>query len=139
MIEENPSVPESKIDKETAEIEFDRWASAMRINMNRVMDENDRRDLLEDKSIVVQGIMEGRVTLDDDDRMVFQPESGNPITFYRPKGGDLVVMDKKKKNADIGKINASLASVCRVPEQTFIGMYINDLQMCQTIWSLFLV
>jgi len=48
-------------------------------------------------------------------------------------------MDKKKKTADFGKINASLATITRTSEVTFAKMYTSDLQMCQLIWSLFLV
>lgn len=143
MNEENikkADIPQTMIDRETAENEFERWVDAMKIKIDRSgMDENDRRDIAEDREQIVSLIMEGRIEINDNDLLVFQPEEGRAVTFYRPRGGDLVVMDKKKKNADLGKINASMAAVTRTSEPTFAKMFSSDYQICQVIWSLFLV
>jgi len=133
-------IPENQIDRETAENEFERWASAMKIKLDRTgLDENERRDIAEDKDQIIQCIMRGQIEINDNDLLVYHPEGGRPLTFHRPRGSDLVVMDKKKKTADFGKINASLATITRTSEVTFAKMYTSDLQMCQLIWSLFLV
>lgn len=137
---EKTNVPEFAIDEDTATGEFERWTSAMRIKLDRKgIDENDRKDNDVDKLMVIEQIMEGKIEINENDLLVFHPETGNPLTFHRPQGGDLVCMDRKKKWADMGKINISMAAVTKTSEVTFSKMWSSDYQICQTIWSLFLV
>jgi len=131
---------ESVVDAETAGAEFDRWASAMKLNLKRKgIDENERRDIESDRLMIIDCIIGGIVTIGDDGLLTYAPEDGRPFTFHRPRGADLVVMDKKKKHAEMGKVFTSLASITRTSEVTFSKMYHSDLEKCLAIWSLFLV
>ena len=142
MTENEDRIEESTdlvVNEETATNEFERWATAMRLKLDRLgTDENERRDNEADRQNIIQDIKAGRAYVNDAHLMVYKPENGKEITFYRPRGADLVVMDKKKKSADMGKVITSLASVTRTSEPTFSNMYQSDLDSCLAIWSLFL-
>ena len=91
------TIPENAIDRETAENEFDRWVEAMSLDLDQVdFDENDRRDIQIDKERIIRSIQKGKIEINDDGLIVYTPEGGRPLTFHRPKGADLTVMDKKK-------------------------------------------
>ena len=141
MNEENSKiqVPEHAIDKETAENEFDRWTKAMKIKMNRFRNTNDKSDLEEDKALVVELIMDGTVTLDDERRMVYHSEEGKQFTFYRPKGQQLAEIDKVKETDKVKQSYALAGAITRTSAKSISELYTSEVIEMGTIASLFLV
>lgn len=132
---------ESRVDKQTAENEFERWCEAMRIDMDTDgLDANDARDKALDKRTFVKAMMDGRLVVDEEGRAVFTPEGegAKPITFYKAKGSALVAMDKAKKTEDIGKVYKAMGEIAQVAPVTFSKMDYADVKICMAIVTLFL-
>lgn len=130
----------SKIDKETATAEFDRFKSSMRLRLDREgMDENDRRDVKDDIEILINEIMEGRLVIDDEGRPVYQPLEGEALTFKRPKGGQIAVIDKKKEAHKIAQLQAIIGALCDKPASQIAAMDWADIDICAIIVGLFFV
>jgi hypothetical protein len=127
------------VDKETAENEFDRWTRAMRIKMDRVRNTNDRSDLEEDKALIVELIMEGTATVDEEGRLVYHSEDGKHLTFYRSKGEQIAEIDKVKKTDQVKQGYALAGAITRTSAKTIAGLYTNEIPEVTTIASLFLV
>jgi hypothetical protein len=129
----------SVVDRETANNEFERWAEAMRVDLDTEgLDENDARDLAKDRSVFVKAVMQGRLVVSEEGLAVFTPEGGDPITFHKPKGNAFTAMDKAKRTQDIGKIFKSMAAITRTAPVTFDKMDVADVKICMTILTLFL-
>ena len=127
------------VDRETASIEFERWAKAMRVNVElEGLDENDRRDIAQDRSIFERAIMDGSLVINDEGLAVFTPEGGDSVTWRKPKGSAFVAMDKKKKSQDFGKIFASMSDITGTSPVTFSKMDVADVKICMAIFTLFL-
>ena len=130
----------SKIDKETAIAEFDRFKSAMRLRLDREgMDENDRRDVRDDIEILIGEIMEGRLVIDDEGRPVYQLYEGEALTFKRPKGGSIAVIDRKKEAHKIAQLQAIIGELCGKPVSFIQAMDWADIDICAIIVGLFFV
>ena len=127
-----------KINKEQAELEFDRFADAMRLDLDpEGIDENERRDMEADRRAFLKSMMRGDLVLDDESRPVFTPESGDPLTFYRPKGSSFLAADKKKPGHDTAKAFAILGELTRQPAVIFSRMEYSDLKVCLAVMTLF--
>lgn len=127
------------VDRETASNEFDRWARAMKLRLNRVRNENDKRDLEEDRAALIDLIMEGTAVVNERGQMLYNREDGDPLTFYRPRGQEIAEMDRKKSTDDIGKMHALIGAVTRTSPKTASTLYSNELLDCSMIVGLFLV
>lgn len=129
-------------DRETAELEFERWADVMRIDMDMEgLDANDARDKALDKRTFVKAMMEGRLVVDDEGRAVFTPEGEvgvSNLTFRKAKGSALAAMDKAKKTEDIGKVYKCMAEMTRTAPVVFSKMDVADTKICMAIATLFL-
>lgn len=128
------------VDEETAKADVDRWLKANRIRIERPgMDENESRDLKEDVQAIVQETMEGRIEIDDSNKLTFKPEDCDPLTFNRPRAGGLKKLDNKKEHAKMAQMVLLLSVVTGTSESTISELHSNDLLMAATIASLFLV
>lgn len=123
-----------------AEKDFDRFVETHRIDMElEGADENDVRDKLLLKAKCLAAMKRGELVIEDDGTPVLTPPGGEPIRFYRPNGYALVAMDRKKEHASGGKLFASLAALTGQNESLFSKLHAADIQVCQALWSLFLV
>lgn len=130
---------ESKIPRELAESEFERFAEAMDLDIDRTrMDADDQKGLDEAKQVLFRAMERGQLVIDEKGQPVFTPSSGEPITFYEPTGASFISMDAKKKDHQVAKLIAIMADITRLPEKIFSKLPNRDFKVCRTIVTLFL-
>jgi hypothetical protein len=128
-----------KVDDETASNEFERWTECMGIDLENVYDENERRDVEEDRAVITKWIMDGKCIINDDGLLIYTAVTGEEFTFYRLRADAIVSMDKKKKHAEVGKMVLSIAQTTRTSEKMISKLYSQDFMALTRIWSLFLI
>ena len=132
----------SKVSQEVAEAEFARFGDAMDLDFDvSVMDDDDKAGFETQKRRVVRAIMKGSLVVNDKGEPVYTPqrvESAEPITFFEPRGGALMAMDRRKKNEDVAKMYALMGEMTKVPARTYSSMPMADLKVCQAVVTLFL-
>ena len=131
-----------KIDKETAEREFDRFTEAMDLDMSLIgLSTEDKADLESARGMVVTAIGRGSLVINDAGEPVFTPQGSNatdPITFHEPTGASLMDMDKAKKTADIRKTYLVLGNLTGRDLSYYSALKMRDLKVCLAVLTLFL-
>jgi len=132
---------ENVCDRATAVAEFERWADFSDIDLApEGIDENERGGFERDRMVVIRAIEKGRAIVDEEGQItVVCKHSEDRITFHIPEGSAYIVMDKKKRSSDFGKLFASLGSMTNTAPVRFAKIKQPDLKICIAIWSLFLV
>lgn len=133
---------ESKVDAKTAEVEIERFATAMDLDLDTSeMDEEDRKALDQQKRVLIRSIQKGDLIISDNGEPVFTPTKGDhlePLTFYEPDGASFMTMDKTKKNHDVAKMYGIMADMTKTHTKVFAKMKLRDNKVCQAIVTLFL-
>lgn len=131
-----------KITYEVAEAEFNRFIEANSILLELPgMDDEDRASLTEQKTRIVQAMVNGSLVINEEGEPVFTPQrvaDAEPLTFHEPTGASLMAMDRKKKNEDVGKLYSTMGDMTRTNAKTFSNMKMADLKVCMAITTLFL-
>ena len=131
-----------KIDKETAELEFNRFIETMDLDMSLAgLSTEDKADLEDARGKVLTAIGRGSLVINDVGEPVFTPQgSGDvaPITFHEPTGASLMDMDKAKKSADIRKTYLILGNLSGLHMNAFSALKMRDLKVCLAVLTLFL-
>lgn len=129
-----------KVDRETAELEFERFVEAMDLDLDPAeMDEEDRKGLDIQKGKILSAIMAGSLVINEDGEPVFTPAvEGDQIKFPEPTGAAFMAMDRKKKTEDMGKLFAMMAAITGTHASTFAKMKNRDLKVCIAITTLFM-
>ncbi len=133
---------DSKIAKEVAEAEFDRFSEAMDLNLNTtVMDSEDLTQFNKQKDRIIQAVQSGALVFNEDGEAVYTPQHRNtkqkdPITFHERTGASLMAMDGKKKGHDVAKTFAVMGDMCKVHPNVFAGMVGSDGKVCEAIFAL---
>lgn len=131
---------EEKITKEMAEAEFERFKKAMRLRLDREgMDENEAKDVKEDIAVLVEEIMAGRLAINDEGQAVVYPEGKDPLTFRKPTGRDVAVIDKKKEAHKVGQQYAIIGALCDTAPSFIQQLAWDDIDICARIIGLFFV
>lgn len=131
----------SKIAKEVAEAEFDRFIQANDILVDDCMEKEDRDAFNEQKARIVRAIEAGAMVVNEDGEPVYTPQrtkDAEALTFHEPTGASLMAMDRKKKNEDVGKLYATMGDMTRTDAKTFSNMKMADLKVCMAVTTLFL-
>jgi len=129
-----------KVTREIAVEDFERFKDAMRLRLDREgMDENERKDVREDIEILTLEIMAGRAIVNENDQVVYYPEDCDPLTFIKPKGGNVAVIDKKKDSQKVGQAYALIGAFTGVAPSKIGAMDWADIDICMSIVSLFFV
>lgn len=132
----------SKIDKEVALAEFDRFVDEMGLLLDPAdMDAEDKTAFEKQKTRIVDAIMKGNLVINDNGEAVYTPYRNasrhkEPITFHERTGASVLAMDGKKKNQDMAKTYAIMAEMCRVHASTFAGLAGPDIKVCEAIYAL---
>lgn len=133
---------EHVVDLQSARGEFIRFAKVMRIDLDTTgLDDNTRRDTEKEIRDFVREIQRGSLMIDEEGQPVYTPQVSNrtkPFTFYRPKGGHLVAIDKKQEHAKVAQSFAVLGEVVREPPVMFSNLAYSDTKVLQLILGLFL-
>lgn len=128
------------VDKQTAELEFERFAEEMDLDLECYSDE-DRASLEVNKGRIVRAIMAGALVIDEKGQPVFTParsKNPEPITFYEPTGATYMASDGTKKGHEILRANKLLADMTRTHAATFAKLANSDYKVCQSLLALFL-
>lgn len=130
------------VDKETAEVEFDRFVDAMDLDLDTVdMDAEDLTGFIKQKSRVINAIQKGALVINDEGEAVYTPRNAKSkyqeaITFHERTGASLMAMDGKKKGYDVAKTYAVLADMCKVHPSVFAGLVGADVKVCEALFAL---
>ncbi len=116
-----------KIALEVAEAEFDRWAQAMGLTRKLTragMDADDKKSMLDQRSCLIEAMLDGHLVVDDDGQFILTPQKGDdvtPITFFEPDGAGLLEIDKVGKSGaqDVAKGYAILAAMTKQSRPRF--------------------
>ena len=130
------------IANEVAENEFKRFVELMDLDIDvNTMDDEDKQNFEPLKKRIVNAIMNGSLTINDNGEPTYTPrrsKDAEPITFYEPTGASLMAMDRRKKNEDVGKMYAIMGDITKTHSNVFAKMKMADLKVCQSLVTLFL-
>lgn len=129
-----------KIDSKTAELEFDRWADAMDLDLDAsLMDDKDAAAFNKQKRRALGAIESGALVIGADGLATYTPQNDktphkDPITFNERTGASLMAMDGKGKNQDVAKTYAMMAEMCGVTPKVFASMVGVDAKVCEALY-----
>lgn len=130
------------VGREVAELEFQRWAEAMDLDVDvDGLDAEDLRALNKQKSRIVGAIQRGSLVISEAGEAVYTPANSasrhtDPITFHERTGASLMAMDSRKKSADAARTYAVMGDICRLPPQAFAGLVGIDIKVCEALFAL---
>lgn len=129
-----------KIDTKTAELEFERWADEMDLDLDvSLMDDKDAAAFNKQKRRVLSAIESGALVIGSDGLATYTPQNDktphkDPITFNERTGASLMAMDGKGKNHDVAKTYAMMADMCGVNAKVFASMVGGDAKVCEALY-----
>lgn len=134
-----------KIDKETAEDEFQRFCDDWEIDSDTSgMSEDDQTGFESQKSQIVKAIRLGRMIINNDRTLTYifsdfsDKNKGEEIIIKRPKGSSYMEMDGFKDNQLIRKTYSVLAAMTGKEVRYFSNIDGGDLKPLQAVITLFL-
>lgn len=134
-----------KIDKKTAEMEFDKFCELWSIdNDTSEMELQDKEGFEKQKSILVRAFMQGRLILDRERRSLVytisehSEKAGEKIIMKGMKGSDLMASDRYKEGDLVHKLQAVIASMTNLPVSYISSLDMLDLNVLQTCMILFM-
>lgn len=141
QLSQGPPADGGKIDRETAELEFDRFALAMDFDMNEAglsLEDKQDRDAAREK--VISAIRNGSLVVNDSGQPEFTPRLSEvpPFVFRMPTGADLQNMERFKERAKITQMYAFLGGISGRPVKNFAALKMRDLQVCMALAVLFM-
>jgi hypothetical protein len=132
---------ENQVDRESAEQEFERFATAARIKMTGFRNEKDQKDLDDNRNQFVEYVIDGTITVDDSGFPSVHVESDDlkVVKFpRRPKGIDRCAMDKVAEKELNGKLYSWVASATGVASAKLKQLDEADWSKVWTVFQLFL-
>ena len=132
---------EKNISSEVAEEDFVRFCSMARLDMDRPRNENDRRDLDDDRIQFIYSVTKGKIEVDENGYPTVHTECEDlpSIRFgRRPQVSALRAMDKCKKSNENGKMIAMMADTLAIPAARFNKLEYADFEIVSLVFSLFL-
>lgn len=134
---------EEKVNFETAEQEFIRFAEIMDIDIDtEKMSEGDLESFEENKNILVKAIQKGSLVINENGEPVYTPRRGKdqvPLTFHEPTGEVMMALDKGTVNQNVLKLFDAMGRMTKTSKHKFLNMSASDIKVCRTIAIFFLV
>jgi len=133
------------IDKETAELEFERFCSAWEIDTDVAdMDEEDRDSFNDQKRKIVKAICLGRLVFNENEELEYKlayPEKVdcNSVTLTRPDGAAFMSMDKYKEKEGTHKTFSVLAMSMQKNPSFLSRLDAIDIKPLMAVMNIFLV
>ena len=133
---------EHKVDIESANAEFERFADCMDIDVDTTdMDNDDLNAFNKVKKRLLKAIQKGSLIFNDDGEAVYTPSHAKSkykedITFHERTGASLMAMDGKKKGHDVTKMYAVLGDMCKLHQGAFAGLVGEDVKICEALFAL---
>lgn len=133
----------SKVAREVAEAEFERWAEAMGLSRKldpAKLDDNDRKSLAQQKNLLLDAIEDGNLVVNESGEFVFTPVKGDqgPLTFPEPDGAMLKAVDQAKQGEAVARDHKLLGAITKTSAARFASMKARDLAVCTAVMVLFL-
>jgi hypothetical protein len=131
---------ETGMTRELAEMEFERFCGAARINLMRYREQDELDEFSKYKRLFIEGIMEGRITVDDEGWPTVHTECEDlkEVRFpRRPKGFDRCAMDKLPSDSIHARSFTWIASVVGKSYKLLQNLEEHDLTMLETVFYLF--
>lgn len=138
------------VDKETAQVEFDRWADSWDIDTDTdEMTEDDAMAFGVAAGSLVRAIRRGILTIDEDGTPTYTPRYANTegsgasgdaeaLEFKVPKGDAALAFDRHKDSQNVHKLNSYMARMIGKEAKFFARMDERDSKVCRAIALLFL-
>ena len=133
---------EEQITKEIAENDFDAMLKAARIKWE-VYCSVHQRDAEIDKEIIIDAIMDGRITIGESGFPTVHPDTDNEKLkelkiFRRPMRADKLAMDRVKDGQDMSKQDAVLGKFIDIAPKLLGLLEERDYNLLQSLWLIFL-
>lgn len=133
---------ENQISREIAEQDFDRILRAARIKWE-IYSMMAGRDGDVDRAIIIDAIMDGRITVNDDGFPTVYTESENEKLkeikiFRRSTRGEKLAMDRVKDGHNIAKQDAVLAKFLGLAPAMLQLLEDRDYNLIDCLWTIFL-
>lgn len=129
------------IDRQTAELEFDRFCDAARVNLTRYRNDKDAEDFEEKKEQFIDGVMYGHIIVDDEGwpTVITECSDLKEIRFpRRPNGFDRVQMDKIKQGQSELMLFTWIGSVVKLGARSLEQLEEHDMALVRCVFNLFL-
>ncbi len=129
---------------DVCEVEFERFADRFGLDIDKAhMDDEDRQSFDNHKRVVILAMSKKHLVIDETGLPIYTPHAPDtanksPITFYAPKGAQVMAQDQKKEGHDVAKTFAVMAAVTRTSAKLFSDMEHQDLKVCSAIVTIFL-
>lgn len=133
-----------KVATEVAELEFQRFAEAMDLDLDASRwDEDDRKSFEDTKRRVMRAMESGALIINEKGEPVYTlrdppAKSAESVTFHEPRGASYMEMDQKKKGHDVAKTHAVMANMTRTSPALFASLANRDYRVCTALMALFL-
>lgn len=130
------------IAEDVARAEIRRFADGMDLDLDDSnLDDEDKTQLNKHINKLTRSIQRGNLVINDNDEAVYTPFRHNSkykeaITFHERTGASLMATDGKKKDQDVKKTYAVMASMCGVEPKVFAGLSGTDIKVCESIFAL---
>jgi len=128
---------EFKVDAETAEREFERFAEEMDVDIDvSKMDDDDRSGFEKNKDRIVRAIMFGDLVVNDNGEAVYTPfksEDTGAITFHERTGASLMAADHAKRDQVAKKLYLVMGDLTKQPAKRFANMRGTDVKVCEAL------
>lgn len=132
----------TKVSKEVAEAEFERFADEMDIDIDTAdMDAEDLTAFNKMCKKVIVAIGRGSLVINETGEAIYTPQNERSkhkeaITFHERTGASLMAMDGKKKGHDVKKMYAVLGDMCKQHSSVFAGLVGTDVKVCESLFAL---
>lgn len=124
---------EPKVAREVAEAEFERFCEMMAAyaDAKNLKNEEDVKSFNEQRERFIGAVMNGSLVVEDDGTAVYTPHSGGaPMRFGEPTAANLIVADRFKRDANMQKQIALLASMSGRTEKEIGALSARDMRVC---------
>lgn len=134
----------SKLDLETATLEFERFCEDWDIDTDiDEFDEDERTDFNKLKRQIIRKIKDGNLIYNDDETFTYtlvKPPEGleEPLTIKRTKGDSWMNMDSYKEKQQVHRGMSKVAAMVGKPLSFFSKLDDIDVKVLQAIQNLFL-
>lgn len=131
-----------KIDEETADVEFERFAVGYDLEFDeKEMDDDSAKEFRKGKDRIVRAIQAGAMTIDDEGNPTYTPQRAKskhqkPLVFHERTGKTLAAGDGLDVKAVGRRMNASIAELCNVQPKDIAGLVGPDIKVCEALFLL---
>ena len=125
--------------EEVANGEFDRICGFMRIMTDETrMKDEEKEDYVSAKADLVDAIMDGAITVDDEGKPTFISECEKEFTFRRLTGADFLDLDKYKATQQMKSGLRLVANMCNVEIKNMSNLMGDDMMFLVKVGGFFM-